>query len=190
MNRLSSTYATKLSNVLQTYDWSKVDALADTLFECWKKRRIVFLCGNGGSAANASHLANDFLYGTNPKGRALRVLPLTDNASIITCLGNDTGYENIFAHQLKTQASPSDILIAFSGSGNSPNIVKAIETAKALGMKTSAVLGFDGGRCAKLVEQPIHFEIDDMQIAEDLQQTVGHMLTLSLKQKISEAAND
>ncbi|MBD5781408.1 SIS domain-containing protein [Pelagicoccus sp. NFK12] len=187
MNSLSSSYAAKLTQVIQSYDWTQVDALAETLFECWQKRRIVFLCGNGGSAANASHLANDFLYGTNPQGRALRVLPLTDNASIITCLGNDTGYENIYSHQLKTQATPDDVLIAFSGSGNSPNVVKALETAQGLGMKTSAILGFDGGKCLEMVDQAIHFPIDDMQIAEDLQQTVGHMLTLSLREKIQAA---
>lgn len=187
MNSSSAIYASKLTQVIESFDWTQVDALADELFDCWKKRRIVFLCGNGGSAANASHLANDFLYGTNPEGRALRVLPLTDNASIITCLGNDTGYENIFAHQLATQATPDDILIAFSGSGNSPNVVKALETAKQLGMKTAAVLGFDGGNCKSLVDHAIHFPVDDMQISEDLQQTVGHMLTLRLRALIADS---
>ncbi len=185
----SSSYANTLSRLLNTYDWSSVDALADHLFKSWQQKRTVFLCGNGGSAANATHLANDFLYGANPNGPAIRVQSLTDNASIITCLGNDTGYENIFAHQLKTQASKGDLLIAFSGSGNSPNVLKAIETAKELGLATAAILGFDGGQCKKKVDYPIHLEIDDMQIAEDLQQTVGHMLTRRVQQLIAEAKN-
>jgi len=186
MHSTSADYAKTLAQVLESFDWSLVDRLGDTLFECWQKGGTVFLCGNGGSAANASHLANDLLYGINPRGKGLRVVALTDNASLITCLGNDTGYDNIFSRQLETQASEGGILIAFSGSGNSANILKALQSAKRMRMKSAAVLGFDGGACKELADYPIHFAVDDMQVAEDLQQSVGHMLTLRIKDAIAE----
>lgn len=176
------SYASSLARVLDAFDWTQLEPLAHAILQRWQSGRRIFLCGNGGSAANATHLANDFIYGVSPRGQAIRAISLTDNASIITCLANDTSYENIFAHQLETQAEPGDLLLAFSGSGNSPNIVAALQTARRLGLQTAAVLGFSGGKCKQLADIPIHFPIDDMQIAEDLQQTVGHMLTLRLRQ--------
>ncbi len=178
-------YAERVSDTLKTVDWTHLEILANELLSCWKRRSKVFLCGNGGSAANAMHLANDFLYGINPEGPGLRVISLADNASILTCLANDTGYENIYAHQLKTLAEKDDVLIAFSGSGNSPNIVQAIEIGKSMEMHTVAVLGYEGGKCKELVDTCIHFEIKDMQIAEDMQQMVGHMLTRWLRSNLS-----
>jgi D-sedoheptulose 7-phosphate isomerase len=105
----------------------------------------------------------------------LRVEALPANSGIITCLANDTGYDNIFAHQLQVKGQPGDLLIVLSGSGNSPNIVKALETADFQKMKTFAILAFSGGRCLELAQVPIHFAIDDMQIAEDTQLVVGHL---------------
>ena len=112
----------------------------------------VFLCGNGGSAANALHIANDLHYGIGACGPApiipgLRVEALPANTGIITCLANDTGYENIYANQLIVKANQNDLLIALSGSGNSNNIVHAIKAAKGLRMKTVAILAFNGGQC-------------------------------------------
>ena len=105
----------------------------------------------------------------------MRVEALPANAGIITCLANDTSYENIYSHQLQVKGRAKDILIVLSGSGNSANVVQALETAAALQMKTFAVLAYSGGRCRELVEVPIHFAIDDMQIAEDTQLVVGHL---------------
>ncbi len=124
----------------------------------------MFLCGNGGSAANAIHLANDLLYGIlKQPGSGLRVHALPANTSVISCLANDEGYEYIFALQLAVQARQGDILIAPSGSGDSANIVRALEEARRLGMRSYAII-------------TIHFPVDDMQIAEDLQLVVGHMV--------------
>ena len=94
---------------------------------------------------------------------------------VITCLANDTGYENIYAHQLEVKSQKGDLLIALSGSGNSPNITKALDTANKIGLKTFAILAFTGGKCKELASTVIHFEIDDMQIAEDTQLVVGHL---------------
>ena len=143
-------------------------------------KRQVFVCGNGGSAANALHIANDLHYGIGACGPApiipgMRVEALPANTGIITCLANDTGYENIYANQLEVRANENDILIALSGSGNSINIVKAIETAKQLKMQSVAILAFDGGQCKNLADLAIHFPIDDMQIAEDTQLIIGHL---------------
>ncbi|MEW5864880.1 MAG: SIS domain-containing protein [Pseudomonadota bacterium] len=172
-----SDYARRLQGVLAGSDWSGVARLAEELHGCWKSGRQVFLCGNGGSAANAMHLANDFLYGISKKrGSGLRVMALPANSSVITCLANDEGYEEIFALQLAVQAVAGDVLVAFSGSGNSPNIVKALQEARRIGMKSYAILGYSGGAAKALADVAIHFPVDDMQIAEDLQLVVGHMI--------------
>ena len=132
------------------------------------------------SAANAIHIANDLHYGlgvnaniNNHKGIKIESLPA--NSAVITCLANDTGYENIFSHQLKVKACKNDILIVLSGSGNSPNVVKALEEGNKIGLKSYAILGFDGGKCKKLASNSIHFEVDDMLICEDIQMIVFNM---------------
>lgn len=171
-------YATRLQTVLSQCPWEKVLCLAETLRTAWQERQHVFLCGNGGSAANAMHMANDFLYGiSKTDGRGLRVVALPSNPSVLTCLANDVSYTDIFSQQLAVLAQPGDILIALSCSGNSPNIIKAIQKSKEMRLKTFAILGYSGGKCLKLVDAAIHFPVDDMQIAEDCQQIVGHMLT-------------
>jgi len=126
---------------------------------------------------NAIHLANDYLYGISRKlGHALRVTALPANSSVLTCLANDEGYDGIFYRQLAVLAQPGDVAIAFSGSGNSPNIVKALEWCRGNGVQSFAVLGFSGGQAKALADVPIHVAVDDMQISEDLQLIVGHML--------------
>lgn len=170
-------YSDRLQQALAATDWSGVSGLAKEMLICWQNQRQVFLCGNGGSAGNAIHLANDFLYGiAKADGLGIRVQALTANPAVITCLGNDIGYTRIFSAQLAVQAQAGDLLIALSGSGNSPNIVSAIEQAKLMGVRSYAILGYSGGICKNLADAAIHFPVDDMQIAEDLQLIVGHML--------------
>lgn len=171
-------YAGRLQSVLQTADWRPVDQLARALLACWTDNRQLFLCGNGGSAANAVHLANDFLFGIGRRAgvEGMRVQALPANTAIVTCLANDINYSEIFSAQLSVYAKPGDVLIALSGSGNSPNILKALEKANGLGMRTFAILGYSGGKAKDLAQVPIHFPIDDMQISEDLQSVVGHIL--------------
>jgi len=170
-------YARRLEAVLQSSDWTQVARLAEDLRECWHARRQVFLCGNGGSAANSIHLANDLLYGVSKTlGSGLRVTALPANSSVLTCLANDIGYDAIFSAQLAVQASRGDMLIVLSGSGNSPNILKALEQAKSMSVKTYAILGYTGGKAKAMADVPIHFPVDDMQLSEDLQLIVGHMI--------------
>jgi len=173
---LYNTYVQRIENVLNHFSWEPVLQLSLSLQQVWITGNTVFLCGNGGSAGNAIHLANDFIYGIDKKnGVGLKVEALTANASILTCLANDEGYENIFSQQLKVKANRDDVLIVLSGSGNSQNVVRALEVGNNIGMKTFAILGYTGGKCKQLSQYPIHFEIDDMQISEDLQLIVGHI---------------
>jgi len=173
---LIASYARSLTEALAMEAMDAVPALAEALRRAWSEGRTVYLCGNGGSAGNAIHLANDLLYGAGvAHGVGLKVEALSANPAVLTCLANDLGYENIFGEQLRVKAVSGDVLIVLSGSGNSPNVVKALEVAAAKGMTTFAILGFTGGRCKALAQHPIHFAIDDMQIAEDLQLVVGHI---------------
>lgn len=172
-----SDYSNRLQAILSATDWSPVAKLAEEMMKCWKNQQQVFLCGNGGSAGNAIHLANDFLYGIAKKiGAGLKINALPANSAVLTCLANDIGYEHIYAEQIAVLSNPGDLLIALSGSGNSKNIINAIEQANKMGVVTAAILGFSGGVCKTISSIPIHFPVNDMQIAEDLQLIVGHML--------------
>lgn len=172
-----SGYSNRLQQVLTSADWTSVAQLAHDMKQCWVTKKQAFFCGNGGSAGNAIHLANDYLYGIAKRhGGGMRVNALSANAAVLTCLGNDIGYDQIYAEQLAVQGQAGDLLVALSGSGNSPNIIAALEQAKKMGIKSYAILGFSGGRAKALADVAIHFPVDDMQIAEDLQLIVGHML--------------
>ena len=179
-NLFVSSYLSNLGACFTDQKILQIFELAKSLKKAWEQGNRVFLCGNGGSAGNAIHIANDFIYGTGACGGGptlpgLRVTALPANPAVLTCLGNDTGFENIFAHQINVQSDKNDILIALSGSGNSMNIVNALEIANSKGLKTFAILAFDGGKCINIAKNPIHFETDDMQIAEDLQLIIGHL---------------
>ena len=172
-----------LKRIQQSFDGANVKAieiLARELRRAWIEGRNVYICGNGGSAANAIHIANDLHYGIGACGLeanlpGMRVEALSANTGVVTCLANDTGYENIFSHQIKVKSRKGDILIALSGSGNSPNIIKALKTANQLGVKTFAIIAFEGGQCKEIADTSIYFDISDMQIAEDTQLIVGHL---------------
>ncbi|HSW71390.1 MAG TPA: SIS domain-containing protein [Gammaproteobacteria bacterium] len=177
LKQFFSDYASRLQAVLAEADWSPVEQLAEDLHHCWLNKRQVFICGNGGSAGNAIHLANDFIYGVAKSlGGGLRVQALSANPAILTCLANDVGYDRIYSEQLAVQAEPEDLLLVLSGSGNSPNILAVLQQAKAMQVKSYAILGYSGGRSKDLADVAIYFPVDDMQIAEDLQLIVGHML--------------
>jgi D-sedoheptulose 7-phosphate isomerase len=170
-------YTKRLNATLESADLSAVERLAEDLLDCWKTGRQVFIAGNGGSAGNANHLANDLIYPLSKiKGSGIRAQALSANPSVLTCIGNDEGYDAIFAHQLAVLARSGDVLIVLSGSGNSPNIVKALEEAKKLGVASYAIVGYSGGKAKAMADVAIHLAIDDMQIAEDSQIILGHMI--------------
>ena len=165
-------YLKNLKNCFNSINIEKLYFLSEKILEIWEGKNCLFICGNGGSSANAEHIANDFHYGIaemSDNNKGLKVDALTSNSAIVTCLSNDIGYENIFSYQLSVKAKKEDLLLVLSGSGNSKNIIKALDKANEMGMFSVAVLGFDGGKAKDIATLPIHFPVDDMQISEDLQ---------------------
>lgn len=152
--------------------WAKI--LKDQMIATKNRGGRIYLCANGGSAANAMHIVNDFVYGYMDETRRFDIEALTANTAILTCLGNDIGFEKIFSHQLENKLHPHDLVIVMSGSGNSPNIIKAIEMTKNKGATSLAILGFSNSKAKALADIVIDTCVDDMQVAEDLQVMIGH----------------
>jgi D-sedoheptulose 7-phosphate isomerase len=164
--------------------------LIETLFEAFEAERTIFLVGNGGSAAAASHFGQDLAKGTLSSMQAkrrLRVIPLTDNIGFITALANDEGYESIFEQQLRNLARSGDVLIAISGSGNSPNVLRAVEYARSIGMRSIGVTGFDGGKLRALADESVHVPIEDMGMTEALHGVVFHLVMAQLRTRLARA---
>lgn len=160
--------------------------MSRVLVRAYERRKTVFLFGNGGSAALASHFACDLSKGTvNGSSVRYRALALTDNVPVMTAWANDASYEDIFAEQLATFASPGDVAFAISGSGNSPNVIKALNMAKQSGMVTAGITGFSGGRMAGLCTACIVVPCDNMQIIEDLHVCIAHSLFTCVRETIS-----
>lgn len=169
-------YMSRYDGLFNEENISNIEHLCSAILETHKTNNRIFIYGNGGSAGNAVHLANDFIYGAGKKiGRGFNIESLSSNPAVITCLANDVSYDDIYSEQLKVKGKENDISIALSGSGNSRNIIKALDTSNELNMKTFAILGYDGGKSKEKSLYPIHFNIQDMQISEDLQLIVGHI---------------
>ena len=174
------SYVNQIPSLFTEEIKTKITTLAHDLFSAWIEGRNVFICGNGGSAANALHISNDLFYGIGACGKpphkaGINIEALSSNSAILTCLANDEGYESIFSQQLITKARKNDLLIVLSGSGNSVNIINAVTAAKEMGVKSYGIVAFDGGKVKDLCDVTLHFHVKDMQIAEDTQLLVGHM---------------
>ncbi len=166
------------------------DAFVECLHRAFEEGRTVFLVGNGGSAANASHFGQDLAKGTLASmaaTRRFRVVPLTDNIGFITALANDEGYESIFEQQLRNLARSGDVLVAISGSGNSPNVLRAVDYARSIGMTTIGVTGFDGGKLRPLADVSVHVPVDDMGMTEALHSVIFHLAMSRLRERVSGA---
>jgi len=167
------------------------DRLVETLYRGFEQGRTVFLVGNGGSAANASHFGQDLAKGTLSSmaaTRRFRVVPLTDNIGYITALANDEGYDSVFEQQLRNLAAPGDLLVAISGSGNSPNVLRAVEYARSIGMTTIGVTGFDGGKLRAMADVRVHIPIEDMGMTEALHAVVFHAAMCFLRERLAKGA--
>jgi D-sedoheptulose 7-phosphate isomerase len=181
----------RVAQELTRIDPAEVQALADAVHGCYRHGRLVFLCGNGGSGSNASHFCEDLGKGTlrredfdNDRKKRLRVLSLTDNTPYILAWGNDEGFERVFVEQLKNLAQPGDLLIAISGSGNSPNVLRAVDWANRNGLKTFGCTGFGGGKLRTLAQQGLHVPLDDMGIVESIHLTAFHWVVDDLHRRI------
>src|SRR5207344_2642808 len=171
----------RFAQELQRIDAAEVKALADAIHVCYQQGRFVFICGNGGSGSNASHLCEDLGKGSlrredfdDEKKKRLKVLSLTDNTPYILAWGNDEGFDRVFVEQLKNLASAGDLLIAISGSGNSPNILRAVEWANRHELRTFGCTGFSGGKLRTLAQQGLHVPLDDMGIVESIHLAAFH----------------
>jgi D-sedoheptulose 7-phosphate isomerase len=174
-------YLNKLRQTLTDLDLREIDAVAQILKKAYDEERTIFILGNGGSGSTASHLACDINKGACLHARKkFRVMALTDNMPTILAVANDIGYEAIFVEQLKNFARLGDVVIGISGSGNSPNVLRAIEYARELPCTTIGVCGYDGGKLKPLVDCCFHVRINDMQIVEDLHLVLGHILMRTL----------
>ena len=180
MKHIAQNYLVKLNNTLKTAPVENINLLIKHIHKLRKNNKRLFICGNGGSAANAIHIANDFIFTKSSKKKMINVEALTANNAIVTCISNDLGYKYIFSKQLENKATQNDLLLLLSGSGNSENLIEAIKIAKKKKMHIFAILGFDGGKCKKLLKNTIHLKINDMQISEDFQLVVGHIILKSL----------
>jgi D-sedoheptulose 7-phosphate isomerase len=179
-----------LSATIEKLPFNEIDAVSETLIEAYKESRMIYLFGNGGSAALASHLACDLGKGTvNGSGRRFRVLSLTDNVPLMTAWANDAHYEDIFAQQLENYVRPRDVAFAISGSGNSPNVLNALVTARKAGAITVGMSGFQGGKMRSLCDVCLIVPSDNMQVIEDMHLSIAHALFTCIRYKLHERSN-
>lgn len=189
VEQYAGKYFGYLSELLARLDTKEIAALVRELEDAYKNDKTVFLVGNGGSAATASHMANDIgvdVYKKSKCGRPFRVMALTDNSSVMTAIANDDGYNNLFVNQLRIHYRQGDKLMGISASGNSPNIVEAVEWVKARGGKTIGLTGFDGGALMKLCDCVIHVNTlkGEYGPVEDIHLILDHLVATWLQYKM------
>jgi D-sedoheptulose 7-phosphate isomerase len=177
-------YLHEVSTALKRLPFVQIERVTDALWNAYQENRVVYLFGNGGSAALASHCACDFGKGTVVNGhRRFRVLALTDNVPLMTAWANDARYEDIFAEQLRSFLQPDDVAFAISGSGNSPNVLNALHAAREMGALTVGLTGFQGGKMKALCELCVVVPSENMQIIEDVHLSVTHSIFTSFRER-------
>ncbi len=171
-------YIEYLTEVLRAIDPDAIARFAETLLDARERGATVYFVGNGGSAATASHFANDLAIGTNSYEKPFRVVSLTDNQAIITAIGNDFGYDDIFLRQFQVLAKDEDVLVGISASGNSPNLVKVFDYARGRRIKTVAITAFDGGKLKAIADESVHVPTAPKEYgpAEDAHMVLDHLL--------------
>ncbi|MFC2009348.1 SIS domain-containing protein [Chloroflexota bacterium] len=175
-------YISQVSATLEMIPIEKIAQVVDLLEEARLKGNTVYICGNGGSAATASHFASDLAKGAICRGKPrIKAFALTDNIPLLTAWANDTAYENIFAEQLENLVEPEDIIVGISGSGNSLNVLNGIKAAKARGATTVGFIGFDGGKLEDLVDIAVLVPSHNMEQVEDIHLLLEHVITTCLR---------
>jgi D-sedoheptulose 7-phosphate isomerase len=177
----ADAYLDRLRSELAQIDRSAMQRWADLVFAAWEQGKFVFIIGNGGSGLTASHMSEDFGKGSlsepellDESKKRLKVLSLTDNAGWIMAVGNDLDYDQIFVQQLMNYGSPGDVLIAISGSGNSRNVLNAVDWANRHGLTTFGLTGYDGGRLKAMQRDGLHVQLDDMGMVESIHLCLYH----------------
>ena len=185
-------YFEYLKEVLGRVDANAISAFAKLLLSARETGSRVFFIGNGGSAATADHFANDLGIGTRTLTKPFRAISLTHNTAVLTAIGNDHGFDAIFVQQLQVQMELGDVVVAISASGNSPNVIKAVEYARAHGATTVGITGFDGGRLMELADLSVHVptERGEYGPVEDVHMVLDHLVTTWLCRAVSAVAKD
>jgi phosphoheptose isomerase len=186
-------YFAGLKAVMDRVDPGQVASFIAELERAYQEDRQVFIIGNGGSAGTASHMACDLaktVLGRRPdrSKRRFRVMSLTDNVPLITAIGNDVGYEHVFTEQLAVFARRGDLLVAITGSGNSPNVVNAVRMAREMGLRTTGMLGFDGGEVLPMLDTPLLIPDFSYGFVEDLHMVLDHLVTAYFTRQLAASA--
>src|SRR3954466_3417974 len=186
------SYLERLNREVSRLNQADIQKWADLVYDAWKNGRFVFIFGNGGSGTTASHMAEDLgkslLRPEDLKDESkqrLKVLSLTDNAGWIMAVGNDVAYDQIFVQQLMNYGGPGDVCLAISGSGNSPNVLAAVDWANRHGLKTFGLTGFNGGKLKTLAQSGLHVPLDDMGMVESIHLALFHWVLNDLFGRIN-----
>lgn len=170
-------YYEKEEKIIKSFNVDELNEAMNALLEAYNKEATIYVFGNGGSSATASHMMVDFNKGAcSEVEKRFHFVCLNDNIPTLMAIGNDIGFENVFYYQLENKLTKNDVILAISGSGNSHNIIKAVEYAKQQGVKIIGMTGYDGGKLDKLSDYHLHAPIDDMQITEDIHMSFDHMM--------------
>ncbi len=188
----SAEYLARLTEELARVDRAALERWSDHLFTAWENGRQVFILGNGGSGSTASHMSEDLAKSTVPdpllkddRYRRLRVQSLTDNTAWILAIANDIGFEDIFVQQLRNLGQRGDLVVAISGSGNSPNVLRAVEWARAEGLTTFSLTGYQGGKLRTLAEDGLHIDLADMGMVESIHLCLFHWVLNDLHARMN-----
>ena len=174
-----SNYIERVSSSLNRLNQEVIESVIEAINHAANENKNVWIIGNGGSAATASHFATDLIKRKNLNNMRIKAISLSDNSAILTAISNDSSFEEVFVTQLKVLASKDDLLIALSASGNSINLLRAVEYANSAGLKTLCFVGFDGGKLYSLCQLSLHFytDIGDYGVAEDAQSVICHFIS-------------
>ncbi|HEV2970016.1 MAG TPA: SIS domain-containing protein [Pirellulales bacterium] len=189
----AAAYLDRMSEELARIDQAAMRVWADLVFESWRDEQFVFVFGNGGSGTSATHMSEDLgksllrhEHLRDESKRRLKVMSLTDNLGWILAVGNDCGYEQIFVQQLMNFGRPGDLAIGISGSGNSPNVLAAVDWANRHGLVTLGLTGYDGGRLRKLARHGLHVPINDMGMVESIHLALFHWVLNDVYARINQ----
>lgn len=174
---LIDNYFKREIETIKKLDLDEIEMAVTAIYDAYEREATIYICGNGGSAATASHYVGDFNKGISEnKEKKFHMICLSDNTPIIMAIANDFSYDEIFRYQLKSNLKATDLLICISGSGNSKNIINAVDYAKKVGCKVVGITGYDGGKLKQMSDYHMDAGIDDMQISEDIHLIFDHMM--------------
>ena len=178
-------YINLVKESLDALDIQSIEKLAEAFYQTYELGGNIYTMGNGGSGASASHAAGDFLkgasYGLNKR---FRMICLNDNLPALMAIANDIGYEAIFIEQLKNFITPKDLVIGISGSGNSQNVINALEYANSVGANTAALTGFKGGKCSQIAKISVHVPVMDMEVCEDVHMVIFNIIKKEMMKRL------